>query len=260
MQRYFMVEEDRVAAARHGGFVDGAHRWGLPGLLTCPGCGVTWSGAGHYLPSVDLTGLAESKSFERARPEPYDEFVRLRALVRPRVPPEVELPPGAEFGPLVGRVTGSVPDFAWIAGDGLLVQSESLARLQDAGVKGLHGYPTALRVRSKAALDLRELELPVQGRLHTDCLPPDRPALCPTCGRVGWSLPEDPILAAASLPTDVDLFRVGDFATVVVGTERFVDAVKQLGLEGLMFREVPTRGTCTSSEKRSGTAGPLAGG
>ncbi|GEN07159.1 Myxococcus xanthus double-CXXCG motif paralogous family [Myxococcus fulvus] len=241
MQRYFIVEEDRVAAARQGGMVDASHRWGLPGLLTCPGCGVTWSGAGQYLPSVDLSELAESASFERARPEPYGEFVRLRALVLPLAPPGVELSPGAEFGPLVGRVTGGVPDFTWVAGDGLLVQREALARLQEVGVRGLHGYPTALRARKKVAPDLRELELPLLGRLHPDCLPPALPAKCTTCGRVEWALPEHPILAADSLPTDVDLFRVGDFATVVIGTERFVDAVKELGLEGLALRDVPAR-------------------
>ncbi|AKQ67637.1 hypothetical protein A176_004549 [Myxococcus hansupus] len=37
------------------------------------------------------------------------------------------------------------------------------------------------------------------------------------------------------------MFRVGDAATVIIGTERLVEAVKRLGLAGMVFREVPTR-------------------
>jgi hypothetical protein len=45
----------------------------------------------------------------------------------------------------------------------------------------------------------------------------------------------------ASLPADLDLFRVGNFATVIVGTERFMETVRRLELDGLTFRELPTR-------------------
>ncbi len=40
---------------------------------------------------------------------------------------------------------------------------------------------------------------------------------------------------------DRDVFRVGNFATVMVGTERFKEAVQRLELEGITFRELPTR-------------------
>jgi uncharacterized double-CXXCG motif protein len=240
MRRFFWVDEDRVAAAQRGGLVDASHKWGLPGLRTCPACAVTWSSAGHHLPSVDLSRLAESQSFEEARPEPYEEFMRLRDLVRPLVPPETQLPPGTEFGPLVGRVTGKVPDFAWSA-TALMIQNEPFQRLQEQAVNGLRGFPTELRFRQKQAPALLELEIPLQGHLHRDCMPPDHPGPCKTCGRMGLKRPDDPILDAASLPTEVDLFRLGNLATMVIGTERFKDAVSHLGLEGLTFREVPTR-------------------
>jgi hypothetical protein len=55
-------------------------------------------------------------------------------------------------------------------------------------------------------------------------------------------LPEDPILDATTLPGDRDLFRMGDFMTMIIGTERFADAVRRLGDEqDLTFREVPLR-------------------
>jgi hypothetical protein len=50
------------------------------------------------------------------------------------------------------------------------------------------------------------------------------------------------MLEAASLPEDLDVFRVGDFGTVLAGTERFVEAVQRLGYEqDILFRELPVR-------------------
>ncbi|CAM3281789.1 hypothetical protein COSO111634_09950 [Corallococcus soli] len=36
-----------------------------------------------------------------------------------------------------------------------------------------------------------------------------------------------------------DLFRLVDFTTLIIATERFVEAVNRLGLEGVVFKEVP---------------------
>ena len=36
-----------------------------------------------------------------------------------------------------------------------------------------------------------------------------------------------------------DLFRLADFTTVIIATERFAAAVARLGLEGVVFKEVP---------------------
>jgi hypothetical protein len=50
------------------------------------------------------------------------------------------------------------------------------------------------------------------------------------------------MLDAVSLPQDLDVFRVGDFGTVLVGSERFVEAVRRLGFEqDILFRELPLR-------------------
>jgi hypothetical protein len=65
------------------------------------------------------------------------------------------------------------------------------------------------------------------------------PSPCATCGRLGLRRPDEPILDAASLPKSLDLFRVGNFATMVIGTERFVEAVLRLELDGLTLRELP---------------------
>jgi hypothetical protein len=87
-----------------------------------------------------------------------------------------------------------------------------------------------------------EMELLPTGRMHPDCLPADRPPPCTKCERKGWTLPSEPILDAASLPLDLDLFRMEDFPTLLIGTERFVETVRRLGYaQDIVFRELPLR-------------------
>ena len=123
----------------------------------------------------------------------------------------------------------------------MIVQRDALERLQAEGVRGLRGCRTELRFRKKDPPDLLELQIELHGHLHPDCLPPDLPPPCASCGRLSFRLPDEPMLDAASLPKYLDLFRVGNFATMIIGTERFKDAVHRLELPGITFREVPTR-------------------
>jgi uncharacterized double-CXXCG motif protein len=204
-------------------------------------CDASWSTGGDAYPSVDLSQFPEKDKYVSRLEKDYAEFERLREQVRPLVPPGVPLWPGTKFGPLVGPAKGGfgplVLYFPWM----LLMRREVLEQVQAAGVRGLKGCRTQMRFRQKNPPELLELELLPRGRLHPDCLPADRPVPCTKCGRIGWSLPEQPMLEAASLPEDLDVFRVGDF-TVLVGTERFVEAVRRLGFEqDILFRELPLR-------------------
>jgi uncharacterized double-CXXCG motif protein len=190
---------------------------------------------------VDLSSHPERKAFEQARPEPFDEFVRLRELVRPLVPPGAQLLPGTEFGALVGTATGTFSPLFFYFVQMPVVHRAALEKLQAEGVRGLRGFPTELRFRQKNHPELLELEILPHGRLHIDCLPPDRPPKCLKCGRNGFRRPDDLILDAASLPEDLDLFRLTDFETTFICTERFVDAVHRLELHEAAFRELPLR-------------------
>jgi uncharacterized double-CXXCG motif protein len=103
------------------------------------------------------------------------------------------------------------------------------------------GCRTELQFRQKDAPELLELQIGPSGRLHPDCIPPDVPPPCPTCGRLYFRLPDEPILELASLPPELDLFRVGNYATVTVGSQRLMEAVRRLELGGITFHELPTR-------------------
>jgi uncharacterized double-CXXCG motif protein len=122
-----------------------------------------------------------------------------------------------------------------------LVQREALERLQAEGVRGLKGCRTEVRFRQKKAPELLELEVEPQGRLHPDCTPQDRPPPCVRCGLDSFSLPEKPLLDAAALPAELDVFRLRDFSTVMVGTERFKDAAQRLAPGDILFQELPLR-------------------
>ncbi|MFP2908045.1 double-CXXCG motif protein [Pyxidicoccus sp. 3LFB2] len=236
MSRFFWLREDKAVTT---GF-DATHKWRLPGVR-CHTCGATWASAGHQYPAVDLSQLPERREFEKARPEPFGEFARLRELVRPLAPPDAPLPPGTHLGPLVGLVSGKLGPFTSLGDVLWVVLRDALERLQAEGVRGLSGCPTELRFRQKNPPELLELQIEPHGRLHPDCIPPDVPPPCPTCGWVYFRLPDEPMLDAASLPSELDLFRVGDYSTVIVGTERFMEAVRRLELDGITFHELPTR-------------------
>ncbi|WP_021781220.1 double-CXXCG motif protein [Myxococcus hansupus] len=241
MTRYYWLVEDKAATARHAGDINAAHRWKLPGLASCPGCGATWAGAGHYYPAVDLSALPEQASFLKARPEPFSEYARLRELVRPLAPPHVPLPPGTRFGPLEGTARGDLGPFTWIGNALLLMRQDALEQLQMKDVYGFIGGWASLRFRQKSPPAYFEPQLQPHGRLHPDCLPRDATPPCGTCGWVDLSRPEEPVLDATAIPPNLDIFRLGNFATMIVSTERFMNAVLQSKLKGIRFLELAMR-------------------
>jgi uncharacterized double-CXXCG motif protein len=237
--RYYLVDD--IRAPRYSGSYDASHKWCLPGVH-CPLCDAIWSMGSDAYPSVDLSHLPDQSKYAARLEKNYAEFERLREQVRPLVPPGVPLWPGTYFGPLQGTAQGEFGPFFMYYSWRLLVRREALEQLQAQGVRNLKGCRTELRFRQKNPPELLDLELLPRGQMHPDCLPADRPPPCSKCGRKGWKRPEEPILDAGSLPKELDLFRIGDFMTMIVGTERFVETARRLGYEqDIVFRELPLR-------------------
>jgi uncharacterized double-CXXCG motif protein len=123
----------------------------------------------------------------------------------------------------------------------LYMRREALERLQDAGIRGLQGCPINVRFRVKRPPELMELQLELHGRFHPDCLSPDRSPPCPRCGNETAPLPDWFLLDATSLPTHLDVFRFRYSPGFIFATERLVDAVRRLELDGVNFREREVR-------------------
>lgn len=239
--RLYLMDGD-PAAGHTGNLRNAAHKWGLPGVEPCSACGTGGGWAGVEYPCVDLSSLParELKRLSDPWPVPFEEYTRLRELVRPLAPQSAILEPGTRLGPLTGTATGTfgqlhLQDWA------LVVRREALERLQGAGVRGLQGCPLDVRFRGKSPPELRELQLELHGRLHDDCVP-DRKPPCSRCGSEGsYALPEKYWLAAASLATHVDVFRLRDFPTLLIASERMVEAAHRLKLEGARFQLLDVR-------------------
>lgn len=238
--RYFDVRGLRDSL--HTGDADGTRQWMLPGVR-CPRCKAVWGTAGLIYPSVDLSQHPERKNLEEARlEEDFTEFERLREAVRPLIPGQV-LFPGTGFGPFQGSAQGRFGPLVFPTSWIMMMRREALEQFQAEGLRSLKGCQVELRFRQKKnSPELVELELLPLGLLHEDCIPLESREPCPRCGRWGFSLPEKPILKDSSLPKEVDLFRLANFPTVIVATERFVEVVRKLWPEeGLELRELPVR-------------------
>lgn len=238
--RFYLLEQG--ANPRYSGYYHYGHKWGLPGMH-CPVCHTTGTWTGDAYPSVDLSHLPlqEQQKYQPRVEEDFAELERLREQVRPLAPTGVHLWPGTQFGPLNGLAQGEFGPLTLALSWELLMRPEPLERLQAEGLRGLKGCRAELRFRKKNPPQLLEMELLPRGNLHLDCFP-ERPSPCPKCERTGLKRPDELLLDAATLPQDLDLFRLANAMTMIIGTERFVEAVRKLGYaEDIAFRELPVR-------------------
>jgi uncharacterized double-CXXCG motif protein len=232
-----------LSSPRHSGGYHYGHQWSLPGVA-CPVCKLSGGTAANAYPSVDLSNLPapEQRKYLARFEEDFEEFARLREQVRSLVPPGVPLWPGTAFGPLEGSAWGEFGSLNLIHAWELVMKRDPFERLQAEGLRGLKGCRTALRFRKKNPPELLEMELLPRGEFHPDCLP-ERPVPCPKCERRELKRPDEPILDAASLPEGQDVFRLAGFLSMIIATERFVEAVRRQGYEqDIAFREIPVRG------------------
>jgi uncharacterized double-CXXCG motif protein len=235
---FFRIRPDE--ASHRSGYAEGEYKWSLPGVQ-CPVCGAGWSNLGEAYPSVDLSRHPERAAFEDLQSDSLEEFERLRDLVRPLAPEGALLKPGASFGPLIGTGSGSFGDFHLPVPWALMAKPAALEKLRAEGVRGLKGVPMKLSSRSKKPPALLDMELQTHGHLHPVCFPESWKDSCRRCERNGNRLPDELVLAEATLPEAVDVFRLRDFTTVLVASERFVNAVERLGLDEIVFIELPVR-------------------
>jgi len=240
--RLFRVHRDYSESADRFSYdIVAAHTWTLPGVQDCPKCFETWASSVAY-PEVDLSSLAGEESYRARRPQTLYMVHRMREAVRPFVAPETSLPPGTEFGPLVGHGKGTFGDFGWPQWPGvMLVRPDVAARLDEAGVRGLRTLPARINYRGGEDPKFREVAFAYEGRIAEDALSPGGSPACVACGHRNLPSGTRTHLDPDSVSSEADIFRGADLPSCIYATESFVDAVRSLGLTDIAFEEITWR-------------------
>jgi uncharacterized double-CXXCG motif protein len=222
--------------------IEATHRWALPGVW-CPVCGATWSVVGVAYPTVDLASLPSTQGYLDPGPVSPEQLDDLRQPLVRLLPADAMLPPGTEFGPLMGMAQGSFGDFAWPNPWTVLARLETIAWLERIGIRGLTPAPHMLTFPPGEVTPLVELQIEPRVRLAKSAFerPPSPP--CPGCGRIGGTIDLAHLAVEAnSMPADVDLFRAVNGPTIVLATERFASAVQKARLTDIRFSRISVIG------------------
>lgn len=234
----FHIERDKANWGKLFKYdIHAAHKWGLPGV-NCSVCGSTWGMTGVEYPAVDLSFLPAADRYLNRWPVSPEELDDLRRPIIPLLPSKTILPPGTDFGPLVGKAWGKFGDFAWLTPWTMLMRCDIYEALVSAGVRlPVVGMDPELKFRSKSFPDLVEPQIePLANLVPSSFILPDSPA-CTACGRHSREL-ERMIVDGASVPSQVDLFRPREHPTYILSTERFKEAVQDLNMTDILFIEV----------------------
>lgn len=234
MELYKISPDDAQWGKLYKDYLVAYHSWHLPGVH-CPKCDQKWATIGVSYPLVDLSGTLIGKQLEKARNVDLEVFETLRDAVKPYAPAGLPLPPGTEFGVVKGKVRGKFGDFVWRHLWDPLIRVEAYQKLVRTG---LHLPETADPIlQEKVQGQLFQLQIEPYGCLSPrSYIDPDTP-VCPRCKRDGRKL-DKLILVRASIPTQLDMFRIGDFPTKVLVNQDFKDAVEQFGLTNILFEKV----------------------
>lgn len=208
----------------------------LPGLV-CQGCGQTWASTGVVYPATDCEKLRAFPQLTSFNPLPASEHVSLQTAIRAETGLESPLPPGTEFGPLQGSVSGKLGDFVWLNPWVPLLWSETVTALSRRGLS-VAAIEARLKLPKPYKATLAELELYSAAKLAPESRRVAVEAECPVCGRLAVKLPPTLVLDRESFELGGVLQRVAEIPTILVASEAFVAVVKSLGLRGAAFAEV----------------------
>ncbi len=235
--KLFEIREDKFR--RKVGYIDATHKWGLPGVV-CPVCNQTWSTVGLEYPTVDLTNFPDEKLYRKARAAPLSEFMRLRQKIADAFPQLTVLNPGTEFGSSVGKaVRGRLEGFVWRAWWTICLEAGALEQLKASGLSLPNSVKAELEFE-KEEQEIFEFDLPLKSKLANGVYDGIQLKYCDGCGRDSASKPDEILIEHSSLPTEIDIFRISNFTTIILVTERFVNTVTDLGIKGAIFNEVNT--------------------
>jgi uncharacterized double-CXXCG motif protein len=210
--------------------------WSLPGV-ECSECGNTWALIGVDYPLVDISQLAVDDSTFKPRAAPVEEYLKLKDLVAPFLTKGIQIPPGTGLGPLVGKGTGKCGDFAWPNSWTLLIKQSTYQGLQSMDLRLPSVAIPQIEFNKNSGCDLFEFQIEPQAYLASESYDAPEPRICPRCGRDDRKV-QKLVIDKSTIPTDSDMYRIKNFPTYILVTERFKDTVIQLNLTNIIFEDI----------------------
>jgi hypothetical protein len=130
------------------------------------------------------------------------------------------------MGPLLGKVVGRPKDLAWQEMS-LLISPELRSYLVERRVRLPRSCSARLKYRGG---ELRFEEPQIEPTLEISKVTPKSPPPCSECGLVFNWYPKRFVVDRSSVRARMDLFRLKDCPAIVLGTERFVEAIEARGI------------------------------
>ncbi|MGA2866366.1 MAG: double-CXXCG motif protein [Verrucomicrobiota bacterium] len=253
--RAFELQEPPIRGVRPHGqdpWVSGRHMQRLP-AAECGNCAGRpgadgWGDPALCYPHISIPASLKPARYRERFTVTWAEYEELKAPLRELVPAHLPLPPGTEFGPLVG-VSGGGPltDFAWLWSWHCFVRAQVLDRLNQKLGVAIQAVPAQFRSRRKEKPDYLELVALPLARVSDATRSGLTPGASECCRRQFVSgdyfayaeTPGVPIrVKASSLPVDADIFRIRELSRRVLCSERFHNAVLELGFQNINFAPI----------------------
>ncbi|HEY3854874.1 MAG TPA: double-CXXCG motif protein [Verrucomicrobiae bacterium] len=222
--------------------VDGRLQFKLP-LVLCKYCDHRSGERSARFPALRVPRQVQHLVQRDQEPVSLEEFREIRDRVERAMGVDLGLPPLATLGQFSGKLLwGECEDIEWAGVDLPLISKKALKALSSKGIQLTTG-----------AIDLvkRKMKITTHVAIQCDIIPMLAPATikglgytyCKECGlyyrsslgprMVGY--PNQ--FVRASWPEGEDLVRLGEGPTVILASERFVEAVNELKLTGCQFVE-----------------------
>lgn len=236
--KYYRIKPDYSDEKQN--YLEASHKWSLPGV-SCNICNQIWSNVGIEYPSIDISEMAFSKKLEKGWVASLAEFESFQTEIGKTFAEYKIFPPGTEFGCLVGkevgRKSGYFNDFIWNLPWTIIMNEIALNKLQIEKLNLPQTIKPIIKFKTQPQ-KIYEFEVLPLGNLLNTIYENSQDKACLGCGRIGGSMPSEIVVEKKSIPDDLDIFRLSNFSTIIVTTERFVETVNRLELRGALFNEI----------------------
>ncbi|HEY3856549.1 MAG TPA: double-CXXCG motif protein [Verrucomicrobiae bacterium] len=222
--------------------VDGRLQFALP-LVLCEYCDRRSGAWSAKFPALRVPRRVQHLVHRDQEPVFLEKFREIRDKVERAMGTDIGLPPLSQLGQFSGKLLwGECEDIEWAGVDLPLISKKALKALSNRGIQLTTGVIDLVKRKKKITTHVA---------IQCDIVPMLAPATikglgykhCKECGNyyapsTAPRMRDYPCqFVRACWPEGEDLVRLGEWPTVILASERFVEAVNDLKLTGYSFVE-----------------------